>query len=211
MLAKDVMSDGVMSVTADATVFEAAVLLVNTHVSAMPVVDKDGFMVGLVSEADLLARAIAGQAKGAADSSRTQRVIDVMTKNVIAVDEDTPLEDIADLMTRHKIKRVPVLRGKSVVGIVSRVDLLRGLISSTPQGQEATSTRSSDEELRRGVAAAVQGKSWSRALRLDVAVSHRVVHLWGIVPSEEVRVAYAEAAAKVPGVAKVESHMHLRR
>lgn len=211
MQAKDVMSDGVMSVTSDATVFEAAVLLVNTHVSAMPVVDKDGFMVGIVSEADLVARAIGAQAKGDSDPSRTQRVTDVMTKDVVSVNEDTGLGAVADLMTRHKIKRVPVLRGKSVVGIVSRIDLLRGLISMAPQGEQATTARSMDDELRRAVIAAVSGQNWSRAMRLDVAVSHRVVHLWGMVPNDQVREAYAKAARRVPGVAKVESHMHTRR
>ncbi len=211
MQAKDVMSDGVMSVTSDATVFDAAMLLVNTHVSAMPVVDKDGVMLGIVSEADLIARAIGGQAKGTSDPSRSQRVVDVMTKDVIAVDETASLEEIAALMARHKIKRVPVLRGKSVVGVVSRIDLLRGLISTTPQNYRATMALSSDDEIRRAILAAVQGQSWSRAMRLDVAVSHRVVHLWGMVPSEQVRMAYAEAASKVPGVAKVENHMHVRR
>jgi CBS-domain-containing membrane protein len=211
MQAKDVMSDGVMSVTADATVFEAAVLLVNTHVSAMPVVDKDGIMVGIVSEADVMARAIAGHAEGAADPTRTERVTSVMSKNVISVTEETPLPDIVILMARHRIKRVPVLRGKAVVGVVSRIDLLRGLISSMSPEQQATTIRSSDDELRRAVTAAVHGQAWSKAIRLDIAVSHRVVHLWGMVPSEQVRMAYAEAASKVPGVAKVESHMHIRR
>jgi signal-transduction protein with cAMP-binding, CBS, and nucleotidyltransferase domain len=176
----------------------------------MPVVDKDGFMIGIVSEADLIARTIGGQAKGASDPSRNQRVVDVMTRNVVSVNEDTELAQVADLMTRHKIKRVPVLRGKSVVGVVSRIDLLRGLISSTP-GQLETTARSTDDELRRAVVAALRGQSWSRAMRLDVAVSHRVVHLWGMVPSEQVRLAYADAAAKVPGIAKVQSHMHVRR
>src|ERR1051325_4739177 len=108
MLARDVMSDGVMSVSADATVFEVAKLLVNAQVSALPVVDEAGDMVGIVSEADVIARAadsspggLLGQIPGPlrediASAGTYVRanallVTDVMTRAVLCVDEDTPL------------------------------------------------------------------------------------------------------------------------
>src|SRR5579872_4705485 len=93
MLAKDIMSDGVTSVSADVTVLEAATYLVNEHVSAMPVLDKDGVMVGIVTEADLipyagleLANDEKGSAAAIANEVRNRKVTDVMTHNVITVD-----------------------------------------------------------------------------------------------------------------------------
>ena len=129
MVAKDVMSDGVMSVAANATVLEAAKMLVNAQVSAMPVVDEKGVMIGIVSEADLLDRgategnphyhagllsALADQitSAGAFVRANSQRVTEVMTKPVVCVEEDTPLNDIARLMGDTGVKRVPVRRGR---------------------------------------------------------------------------------------------------
>jgi CBS domain-containing protein len=230
MRAKDVMSDGVMSVAADATVFEAASLLVNARVSAMPVIDEEGSMIGIVSEADLLDRGSnegnphyrAGLLSELADRigsagafvrANSRRVTDVMTKPVICVEEDTPLGDVARLMLDTGIKRVPVRHGRSVVGIVSRRDLARAMIlqcaaaASTPSAE--TSPKSTDEQLRREIEDAVCGRSWSLAKRADVVVQDGVAHLWGMVPSDLVRQAYCIAAEKVPGVKAVESHMHV--
>jgi CBS domain-containing protein len=228
MRAKDVMSDGVMSVSADATVFEAASLLVNAEVSAMPVIDEDGAMIGIVSEADLLDRGAAdgsihrnGLLKQLADQitsagafvhANSQHVTDVMTKPVVCVEEDTPLCDVTRLMLDTGIKRVPVRRGATVVGIVSRVDLVRALIShqSGNQTSEAASfPMHADDQLRRDVESAVRGRTWSLARQADVVVQDGVAHLWGVVPSDLVRQAYRIAAENVPGVKAVQSHMHV--
>jgi CBS domain-containing protein len=227
MIARDVMSDGVMSVSADATVFEAAKLLVNAQVSAMPVVDEQGVMVGIVSESDLLERrASAGQTDGLlrqfADDvasagtyvrANARRVTDVMTKPVICVEEDTPLADVARLMVDTGIKRVPVRRGQSVVGMVSRIDLVRAMISQreavAPSPFTAALPMPADEVLRRDVESAVRGRSWSLARRSDIVVQDGIAHLWGVVPSDLVRQAYCLAAEKVPGVKGVQSHMHV--
>lgn len=130
MQAKDVMSDGVMSIGADATVLEAIGLFVKTRVSAMPVLDANGFMVGIVSEADLIGSA-GFEAAGAAEA-RSRPVVDIMTKDVVTADETASLAEVAGLMLTHRVKRLPILRGRSVVGIVSRVDLLKGLIAGVP-------------------------------------------------------------------------------
>jgi CBS domain-containing protein len=228
MRAKDVMSDGVMSVSADATVFEAASLLVNAEVSAMPVVDEDGAMIGIVSEADLLDRGAAdgsihrnGLLKQLADQitsagafvhANSQHVTDVMTKPVVCVEEDTPLCDVVRLMLDTGIKRVPVRRGSTVVGIVSRVDLVRALISHQ-SGNQASEVAGfpmhADDQLRRDIESAVRGRTWSLAKQADVVVQDGVAHLWGVVPSDLVRQAYRIAAENVPGVKAVQSHMHV--
>jgi len=226
MVAKDVMSDGVMSVADDATVLEAAKLLVNAHVSAMPVVDEQGVMIGIVSEADLLERGGAAgqqgllgelsdgsQSAGSDVRANSRRVTDIMTKPVICVEEDTPLIEVARLMLDTGIKRVPVRRGPSVVGMVSRIDLVRAMISerttAPPPPSAVAIPMPADEQLRREIESAVRGRSWSLAQRSDVVVQDGVAHLWGVVPSNLVLQAYCLAAEKVPGVKTVQSHMHV--
>jgi CBS domain-containing protein len=210
MRAKDVMSDGVMSLGSDATVLDAASLLVNCHVSAMPVVDEAGLMVGIVSEADLLGCS-AYDVSSTLDLGdvRSRKVTDIMTRDVVTAPEDMALAELAKLMTVRKIKRLPIMRNGAVVGIVSRVDLLRALISlGSGDGSEAAK-QSRDEQLRREIAAACQGRNWSLARQLDVVVKSGVAHLWGVAPTDMVRNAYRLAAENVPGVKAVEVHMHI--
>jgi CBS-domain-containing membrane protein len=215
MRAKDVMSDGVTSVAADATVLEAARMLVNCQISAAPVVDDAGLMVGIVSEADLLrpdpsqGATLAGAGDGPAGSlmeAYRRPVVDVMTRNVLTADEETTLDELARLMIEHRLKRIPIVRGGAVVGIVSRVDLLRALISLNggPPGEAGR-----DEQLRRHVSAACKGRSWSLARDVDVVVNGGTVHLWGVAPSDLVRDAYRLAARNIPGVKAVQVHMHI--
>lgn len=210
MQARDVMSEGVMSLAADATVLEAAQLLVNCAVSAMPVVDTGGRMIGIVSEADLLrcSTEVDEAADGSA-SAGSRKVLDLMTRDVVTADEDTPVAALAKLMTERRIKRLPILRERAVVGIVSRIDLLRALISLHAGRGRKDSKPSDDERLRREVSVACQGRDWSLARQFDVVVSHGVAHLWGVVPSDLVRDAYCVAAENVPGVRAVEVHMHI--
>jgi len=210
MRAKDVMSDGVMSLAADATVLEAAQLLVNCHVSAMPVVDGSGCMIGIVSEADLLGCTADGNGStGGFLGAGSRKVVEIMTRDVITAGEDTPVAALAKLMTERRIKRLPILRESAVVGMVGRIDLLRALIS-LDSGQDRNGSKPSrDEQLRREISAACQGRNWSLARQLDVVVNDGVAHLWGVAPSDLVRDAYRVAAGNVPGVQAVEVHMHI--
>jgi CBS-domain-containing membrane protein len=223
MRAKDVMSNGISSLAHDATIQEAMELLVNTGVSAMPVLDKDGIMIGIVSEADLIWRADpeAWQRELADDAStpapandHSRPVAEVMTKAVITVDENLPLAEVAKLMSVQRVKRLPVTRGKSVVGVVSRVDLLKALLSRRPAAgvfptRAEAAPLSAVELLHTAVTAAVNGHDWSVARRGDVVVNDGVAHLWGVVPSTEILEAYRDASAKVPGIRSVEVHMHV--
>ncbi|HTR83276.1 MAG TPA: CBS domain-containing protein [Reyranella sp.] len=227
MRAKDMMSTGVLSVKSDATVYQAAELLANSRVSAMPVLDDAGFMVGIVSEADLIERVgmstaaeVPGLMRRVADDmnaaaayvrANSTRIVDIMTRDVVTAPEDATLSDVARLMMERKVKRVPILRGRSVVGIVSRVDLLQALISCRPGEQPAAEGEAPavDGVLRREVEATVRGRVWSLARNADVVVKDSVVHLWGVVPNEMVRRAYQVAAENVSGVKGVEMHMHV--
>jgi CBS domain-containing protein len=220
MLAGQVMSPIVLAVSLDASIYEAAETMVSAEVSALPVVDGSGKMVGILSEADLmhrpeigteprkgwLARLLGDSTRSAQDyvTLHSHRVKDVMTRSVVTVDEQTPLGEIARLMDHHKIKRVPVVRGGTVVGIVSRSNLLRALLSHDPQRPASAPT---DESLRRAVEAAVKGQDWTSPWPVNVIVNAGVVHLWGFVGSEATSQAYRVAAENVPGVHKVENHL----
>ncbi|HLG49150.1 MAG TPA: CBS domain-containing protein [Reyranella sp.] len=220
MLAGQVMSPIVLAVSLDASIYEAAETMVSAEVSALPVVDGTGRMVGIVSEADLMHRPEIGTeprkgwlARFLGDSTRaaheyvalhSRRVGDVMTRPVVTVEEKTPLADVARLMDQHRIKRVPVMRGDTVVGIVSRSNLLRALLSHDPQRPPSPQ---SDEALRRAVEAAVKGQAWESRWPVNVIVNAGVVHLWGFVGGEATAKAYRVAAENVPGVHKVENHL----
>jgi CBS domain-containing protein len=221
------MNADVVSVSPGATVFDAAELLVNNHLSAVPVIDDRGVMIGVVSEADLIRGAAkaaksVGQhvlgkvdddahANAAIEASKMQRVADVMTRGAIAVHETATLREVAHLMLIHGIKRVPVIRDQAVLGMVSRADLLKALISfgAPAYAPIGASEKGPDPDLRAVVLAAVQGHAWSKALWCDAVTSGGIVHLWGVVPSDAIRQAYVGAVEQVEGVVDVRSHMHV--
>lgn len=227
MLAKDIMSEGILTVSVEATLHEAAERLVNAHVSAMPVVDGRNTVVGIVSEADLIRRIGDGQAQpeslllrrladdmaGAAAfvRSHSRRVGDVMTRNVVMADEDTTVGEIAAMMVRHNVKRVPITRRDQLVGMVSRIDLLQALISHGGGERPDTSPAQplSDDELRTRVHDALSGQGWAASWPADVVASAGTVHLWGVVPDNNVRDAYRVAVEAIPGVQSVALHMHV--
>jgi CBS domain-containing protein len=149
MYARDMMSKDVATIAAAATAFEAAERLVEARVSALVVLDGDGAMVGIVSEADLIRGAAAAakavgldvlgrieddeRSAAAVAAIKTRRVADVMTRGVIAAHETATLREISDLMLKHRIKRVPIVRDRHILGVVGRADLLRALIAFGPK------------------------------------------------------------------------------
>jgi predicted transcriptional regulator len=134
----------------------------------------------------------------------SRRVGDVMTKPVITVQEDDTLGHVADVMTRHKVKRVPVVRDGFVVGIVSRANLLQALLSRDPKEE---GPHPSDREIRREVETVVSKQAWTSPWPTNIFVNSGVVHLWGFVSSEAASEAYRVAAENVAGVKKVKNHL----
>lgn len=114
MVARDIMTKEVITVKPGAPVKDLAKLLHKHKISGAPVVDTKGRIVGIVSEADILAK-------------RGREVKTIMSKTVISISEETPVEEIATLMTHHKVKRLPVLRGEKIVGVVSRADIVSAI------------------------------------------------------------------------------------
>ena len=139
MLAKDVMTENVISVSEDSRIHEVVGLLLKYRISAVPVIDGARKVVGIISEGDLLrpegaSRAgtkrpwwleavFAGQTVSY-EKAHGRTAGAVMTRNVVTVDADTPLNEIARLLERHHIKRVPVLSDGRLAGIVSRANRL---------------------------------------------------------------------------------------
>jgi len=111
MVAKDIMTRKVITASPELSVKELAQLLIKNQISGVPVADEQGKIIGLVSEADIIAK------KG-------KQVQAIMSQQVYSVTEETSVEDIAQLMTKHRIKRVPVMNGGKLVGIVSRADIV---------------------------------------------------------------------------------------
>ena len=114
--AKDIMTKQVVSTRPSAKIEEVTRVLYHHGISGLPVTDDEKHVLGMVTEADILGREV-GQDK----------VEDIMSAPAYAVFEDTPFEEIASLLTEHKIKRVPVVREGKLVGIVSRADIVRAL------------------------------------------------------------------------------------
>ena len=221
MRARDVMTTAVISASPEMSVQETAKLLVEHSISAVPVIDADGKLIGIVSEGDLVHRVEIGTHARRRSwwlellaSSRdlaseyvkehAQTVKDLMTVDVVTVAEDTPLSEVAELLERHRIKRVPVVDNGKMAGLVSRADLVRALASDTHD--ERKSFAHADVEIREAILKAMSGQRWALS-RGQIIVRNGKVHLWGVIFSEEERKAVCVAAQTVPGVKQVISHL----
>ena len=217
MPAKDVMNTRVTAIAVTATLRDAARMMVNARVGILPAVDGDGVLVGILSEHDLLGHEMAaGLTHSASDSSDTDRALSaqiasVMTKNVVVVTEETTLADVAALMVKHRVKHIPVVRGPFVVGVVSRLDLVKAMLSPGPvhdAGQDNAPAFCRDA-VRENVVAAIHKLGLPLGTAFDVVVRNGIVHLWGQVADQEQEIACRRAAAGVPGVIEVMSHMQV--
>ena len=220
MQAKDVMTRDVISVAPDATVLLAARLMLQHHISGLPVIDSSGKLVGVLSEGDFLRRQETqtqrrrsrwleflmgpGRTAGEYIHSHGSKVSEVMTEDVRTVGEDTPLEDIVELMERHRIKRVPVLRGKQVIGIVTRSNLMHAMVSLV---RKAPPTAMDDAAIREQLLAEMKREQWAPAAMTTVVVRDGVVELWGVVIDDRQRQALMIAAENIPGVKAVKDHL----
>ena len=219
MQAKDIMSSPVVTVTPDASVAEAAALLLEKRISGVPVVDNTGQIVGILSEGDLLRRVetntqrhrphwlemLLGQSGDAGSfiKSHASRVGDVMSHDVIASSPEASLREIAELMERHGIKRVPIVDGGRLVGIVSRATLMQGLLAD----RRSSAASTSDDQIRDKLTDLLLGQTWIDLNRINVVVSGGTVQLWGTVIDDEQRRALTVAAESIAGVRSVEDHL----
>jgi CBS domain-containing protein len=220
MKASDIMTRDVVTVGEDTPVRDIVNVLLSRGISGVPVIDASGGMAGLVSEGDLLRRAelgtqkrrgswlafFTGTATLADEYVRAHGEVarDVMTREVVAIAPSASLAEIADLMEEKRVKRLPVIDGGKLVGIVSRSNLLRALASTAPEPRTATVD---DASIRTALLAELATQPWSRRSDNSVVVSDGVVHLWGLVTTRDEERALELAAKGVAGVKSVQSHM----
>ena len=219
MRAHQIMTKDVITVGPHTSMLDAANIMLRCHVSGLPVIDERGKLLGVISEGDLLRRSeigtgrkrvrlleiIAGPARLARDfvEEHGREVRDVMTQDVVTVAEDAPLDEVVRQMESNAINRLPVMRGESLVGIITRTNILRAIAGLAREIPDPTAD---DEHIRDRITRTVNAASW-RPLGFQVAVHDGVVHLHGVVASEEARQATAVAARGTSGVTKVYDHL----
>ena len=224
MKVADVMTRSVVSVASDASIRDALVLMLKNKFSGLPVVDAGGHLVGIVTEGDFLRRSETGTEKtrspwydaffGADEAASAYvrahglKVHDVMTHEPVTVTEDTPLREAVDLMERRHIKRLPVLRGAKVTGIVSRANLLRALVSLL---RAAPRPAKSDNAIRARILSELKKRTWSAGVVVDVVVRKGVVDVWGMFDEGPQRDAIKVLVESTPGVKRLEDHLLWRR
>ncbi|MBC9175536.1 CBS domain-containing protein [Pseudoroseomonas ludipueritiae] len=215
MLASDIMTTSVATVPPETPISAIAALFADRGISGAPVVDADGRLQGIVTEGDLMRSLAAAEdkprhwlrnlfgawQKQAETYARThgRRARDVMTTRVTTVTESDTAEHIASLMEQQHIRRVPVLRDGKLVGVVSRADLMRAILSSPEQ----IAADVPDTEIRREVVNAMWEQPWADTYLTFVDVRDGVVTFHGFCRSEEVCRALRVLASKVPGVKDV--------
>jgi CBS domain-containing protein len=219
MKASDIMTRKVLTVGRETSVANAIRLMLDNNISGLPVLD-DGKAVGILTEGDLLRRSETGTEKHrprwleilmgpgriAGEYVRThgRKVEDIMTTDLISVAGDTPLDEVVGLMERRRIKRVPVLDGDLLVGVISRADLLRSLLR-TLDAHHAEVRR--DDEILEQILAELAKAAWVPRDGLSISVKEGVVDLNGVILEEKEREALRVVAENVPGVQGVEDHL----
>jgi CBS domain-containing protein len=220
MNAGEVMTVGITTIRSDASVMEAAHLMIQHGVSGLPVVNAHGQLVGIVTEGDFLRRAetgterrrprwlefLLGPGRLANEyvRSHARKIQEVMTPDVITVSPSTPLEDVVTMMERHRIKRVPVLGGEKLVGIISRANLVQALARLA---EEASPSRPDDEAMRMQILNDLNRERWTPRDALNVIVRNGVAELWGVILDERERQAIKVVAENVPGIKAVRDHL----
>lgn len=227
MHASDIMTSNVVTVSPETSVRDLAKLLCERGISGVPVVDAGNRVVGVVSEGDLLHRAETGTERRAERNehrrsrwletlasdrdlardyvkSHGRKVADVMTRDVVTVDGETEIADIANLMEMKRIKRVPVIRDGALVGIVTRANLVRALATAPAM----SAIDGDDRALRGALLSELRREEWAKVWAADVLVKDGVVHFWfGDDATPEQREAMRVAAENITGVKGIEQHI----
>jgi len=220
MKASEIMALSVYTVKPDTSVRDAARLMIEQGISGLPVVDAAGQLVGIVTEGDFLRRAetgterrrprwleiVVGPGRLASDyvHSHGRKVDEIMSRDVITVSPDAPLQDVVRIMERHRIKRVPVVGNGVVVGIVSRANLVQALSSLA---EEALPSQPKDEAMRDRIMAELKNQEWAPRSMVNVIVRGGIAELWGTILNEKERAAIRVVAENVPGIVGVQDHL----
>ncbi|WP_407151034.1 CBS domain-containing protein [Bradyrhizobium sp. ORS 86] len=218
MRAHQVMTKNVITVTPQTSIENAVNIMLRNHIGGVPVVNSDGRLVGIVSESDFLRRSeigtgrkrpawlqfFLGPGRAAVDfiRERGRKVEDVMTLEPITVEEEASLDELVGLMEKKNVKRLPVMRGKDLVGIVAPSNLLQAVASKAAEIPDLTAD---DDHIRDRIVQQVSATDWC-PIGFEVAVRNGIVHLHGVIISPDLRRAAIVAAENVAGVKDVHDH-----
>jgi len=221
MKARDIMVSPVITVKPSHSVHDVANVFLEHRISAAPVVDDSGTLVGIISEGDLLRRSETSTERDRMSwlrlftagevlaeeylKAHARRAADVMTKRVVTATPDTPLKDVATLLERNSIKRIPIVSAGRLVGIVSRSNLVQAL-ATAPKGLDI---HLSDAAIRDKLLSHLYREPWSHTSQLNVTVHDGVVDIWGICHSDAEREAVRVAAENIPGVRAVNNYLSM--
>ncbi|MER9313477.1 CBS domain-containing protein [Mesorhizobium australicum] len=220
MQADAIMSKPVVCIDPSASIAEAAGLMLSKKVSGLPVILNDGKLLGIVSEGDFLRRGELGTQRKrsrwleflvspgkAADEyvrANGRRVEEVMSQDVVTTSPAASLAKVVELMTRHHVKRIPVVEAGKIVGIITHSDLLRALLGVLPHG---VATVIDDEQIRHNIATELARQRWAGNDLINVMVDKGVVTLSGAIFDERERQAAIVAAENVSGVNAVKDDL----
>jgi CBS domain-containing protein len=219
MRAHQIMTRQVITIATDAPIVEAANTMLHNHISGLPVVDEAGKLAGIISQGDFIRRAeigtqrkrgrwlklLLGPGRVASDfvHERGRKVGEIMTLDPCTVTEDATLEDVVSLMEQNNVKRLPVMRGDQLVGIVTRSNLLQAVAELAREVPDPTAD---DDHIRNRIITSIEKTDW-RPFGLGVIVRNGNVHLSGVITNERSRQAAIVAAENVSGVRKVHDHL----
>lgn len=225
MLVGEIMTREVATVTTDTTVAEVARLFTEKRISGVPVLDKHGTVAGVVSETDLLHRAeikterrhVWWSALFETDATLARefvrqgarKVSDIMSTDVISVAENASLASAAELLDKHRIKRLVVLRGDKLAGIISRADIVRAIVKASDAKPGAAAATGSDDAIRRSLVDRMADENWAKVQLVNTHVHDGVVELTGFVGSEAQKQALRVLAENTPGVQLVRDRLRI--
>jgi CBS domain-containing protein len=219
MKAADVMTRQVITISADASILQAARLMLQNRISGLPVVDQQGQLVGVITEGDFLRRAETGSERHRpswleflvspgrlADEyvhTHGRKVEEVMSRSPQTICEDASLEEVVRTMVHKKIKRVPVMRDGMLVGIITRADLLHALVSVA---RVIPPIPKDDTAIRDRIVSEIDKLPW-RPAGVSVLVRDGSVELSGTILDERAREGIRVLVENVPGVRAIHDHM----
>lgn len=224
MQVASIMTSPVVGIAASASIKEAADLMITHRISGLPVVDDSGRLLGIVSEGDFLRRSELGTERKrswwlefllspgkAADEyvhAHGRKIEEIMTTQVVTVASETSVQQAVNLMTKRRVKRLPVLADGRVVGIVTRSDLLRAMLRVLRPADDS-SLSASDADIKSAVMAEIKRQPWGGGRTIDAVVKDGEVELSGAIFDERERGAARVAAENVPGVKSVRDNLIL--
>jgi CBS domain-containing protein len=219
MQVRDAMTTNVIGVQSGSSLAQAIEIMLRSHISALPVFDEKHALIGILSEGDLLRRAELGTEKrrprwlefligpgsfaSAYVHAHGRKVDEVMTTNLVTIEQTATLSEAVDLMTRHDVKRLPVMLNGIVIGVIARADLLRAMAPLL----QAPSKLTADTEIRDSILDQLKQQDWTPIASIAVDVRQGVVELRGTLSDERQRQAIQVIVENVPGVTAIHDHL----